>query len=181
MNDKIDLLKVVECQETRLKECEKRDNERTADHAVLLEKTNREEKRLYKLEEDIQHLTGTIIALQRDKENMESRLTNHNNKNQKDLDGVKQDVKSLKQDFKNLEHEIRKHLDLKNAELLKKIELISEKIELISEDINKSKGFFGAVKPIAWAIVGIILTGTMGYFGGKFVTAIDGEKVERSK
>lgn len=174
MDDRIKLLKVVECQETRLKECEKRDNERTADHAVLLEKTNREEKRLYKLEEDIQHLTGIIIALQRDKENMESRITKHSRES-------KQNYDSLRQDFKDFEHEIRKDLKTLEQATLDLKDVILQKFELISEDINKSKGFFGAVKPIAWAIVGIILTGTMGYFGGKFVTAIDGEKVERSK
>lgn len=174
MDDRIKLLKVVECQETRLKECEKRDNERTADHAVLLEKTNREEKRLYKLEEDIQHLTGIIIALQRDKENMESRITKHSRES-------KQNYDSLRQDFKDFEHEIRKDLKTLEQATLDLKDVILQKFELISEDINKSKGFFVAVKPIAWAIVGIILTGTMGYFGGKFVTAIDGEKVERSK
>lgn len=174
MDDRIELLKVVECQETRLKECEKRDNERTADHAVLLEKTNREEKRLYKLEEDIQHLTGTIIALQRDKENMELRITKHSRES-------KQNYDSLRQDFKDFEHEIRKDLKTLEQATLDLKDVILQKFEFISEDINKSKGFFGAVKPIAWAIVGIILTGTMGYFGGKFVTAIDGEKVERSK
>jgi hypothetical protein len=167
MDNKIELSKVVECQEARLKKCEERDNERTADHAVLLEKTSRSEKKQDKLEEDIQHLTGITIALQRDKENIESRITKHSRES-------KQNYDSLRQDFKDFEHEVRKDiLDLKDV-LLKKF-------ELISEDINKSKGFFGAVKPIAWIVVVIILTGIMGYFGGKFVTAIDGEKVERSE
>jgi hypothetical protein len=174
MDDRIELLKVVECQEARLKKTEERDNERTADHAVLLEKTSRSEKRQDKFEEDIQHLTGITIALQRDKENMELRITKHNTEN-------KQNYDSLRQDFKDFEHEIRKDLKTLEQASLDLKDVILQKFELISEDINKSKGFFGAVKPIAWVIVGIILTGTMEYFGGKFVTIIDGEKVERSE
>jgi len=150
-------MKIVECLNEEVKLNRQENKQLFLENAVIREKL----KKVNKLEEDLSHITGVTIGLERDNINISTRLTKHSNE-------TKENYHELRKELKEEVGEVKKDIsDLKSA--------IFGKLDAMTIDINKEKGVSEAVKPYRQAIILAIILGVGGYFATKFIQSVDNQ------